>query len=157
MSFTGLFRKAAASVHCSVRVMVYFLCCAASLGVITWLTCPNVDDMNYSLFNAPYIYRGGLFATPHAFWDVMVNHYLTVNGRLGDKFIFLYVSLPSWVRGMVCFVTWLYIFTVSCRIIQRRKTVHGWMPVMFASLCVLHCLGTRAAFWLACTLITTFP
>lgn len=137
MSVTSLFRKAAASMHCSVHVMFYFMFCAASLGVITWLTCPKADDINYSIFNAPYIYRGEPFVSPRAFWDVMVNHYLTMNGRLGDKFIYLYVSLPSWVRGIICFATWLYIFTVSCRLIQRGKIVHGWMPVMFASLCVL--------------------
>lgn len=85
---------------------------ALAMGLMTMLTIPIGDDVCYSDLYHDYIYQGAPFPGFHLWTDFFLYHMETLNGRLGDKFMPLYMCLSPVAKGCVVaifmFITMLY-------------------------------------------------
>lgn len=88
----------------------YVILCTILSGIIAYFYIYINDDLGYCRYYKEYIFQGADFPGFGRFFDFFVEAIRDVNGRLGDKFIILYVAIPPLINALICILCFLGIF-----------------------------------------------
>lgn len=121
-----------------VTTYIIFGIFAAALGVITALTLPINDDLYYSLkVYDDFIFNDAPFPGLKPWIDFVYVHILKTNGRLGDKFLPLYLCLSPIVKGIIAAAVFYIIAIYTSRLTLGREAMQRLGSVAIGSCLVL--------------------
>lgn len=121
-----------------VTTYIIFGVFAAALGVITALTLPINDDLYYSLkVYDDFIFNDAPFPGLKPWIEFVYDHIINTNGRLGDKFLPLYLCLPPIAKGIIAAAMFYIIAIYTSRLTLGRDATQRLGSVAVGACLVL--------------------
>lgn len=133
-----------------VMLSVFALLCAA----IDYFWSPAGDDISYSAMYGGYggyIYRGEDFPGLGQWFDFFLKHAREINGRLGDKFITLYLAVPRWAQALITGLSVWTIMVVTARIAFGKCKPDGSWLMLGAGIIIV--MPWYDSFFLSCMVL----
>lgn len=115
----------------------YIVLCSVLLGMIMMMYCLVSDDLGYSGTYSDFIFHSKPFPGLKPWFDFFVWHAERVNGRLGDKFIAIYLAMPRWIMALNQSVCAALMFCLASRLAFGKGWRRRRRSVVITSLMVL--------------------
>lgn len=141
----------AISAHLPIIIFWMF---ALLCGAIEYFWSPAGDDVSYAVGEGGYggyAFRGEEFPGFGVWWDFFLHHAKEINGRLGDKFITLYLAVPHWLQSIITALSVWTILLMTSRLAYGKN--YRSSNMLMAGACIILLMPWYDSFFLSCMVL----
>ena len=148
MSFEEI-KKRSSNVSVYPSLIILTVCTFIYLFLMTMFTSAKIDDLYYTYAYRHWLLGEGEFPGLSPWMDTIKAHFLTVNGRFGDKLLIGYLLLPKWLDALIASATSIGFMLFGVRIALGSPQRHPILATLLVVAFII-CLPWWDSMFLGC-------